>query len=112
MALIKGITIILYEKRKTGEDGFHRPIYEEIPVEVKNVLVAPDSGENVTDQTNLNGKKATYTLAIPKGDTHDWEDVTVEFFGKKWKTTGPCLEGIEDLIPLEWNKKVTVERYG
>lgn len=112
MALIKGITIILYEKTKTGEDGFNRPIYEEIPVEVKNVLVAPASGEDVTDQTNLNGKKATYTLAIPKGDTHNWEDVTVEFFGKKWKTSGPSLEGIEDLIPLGWNKKVTVERYG
>lgn len=112
MALIKGIPIILYEKEQTGVDGFNRPVYAEKPVEIKNVLVAPASAEDVTDQTNLTGKKAVYTLAIPKGDTHEWEDRTVEFFGQKWKTSGPIQEGIETLLPLEWNKKVTVEKYG
>ena len=61
---------------------------------------------------NLTGKKAVYTLAIPKGDTHDWEDKEVKFFGKRWRTFGIPLEGIEQLIPLDWNKKVMVERYG
>jgi hypothetical protein len=112
MGLIKGITIILYEKTQTGTDRFQRPVYEETPIKVKNVLVAPASAEAVTDQTNLTGKKAVYTIAIPKGDTHEWEDRTVEFFGKKWRTSGPVQEGIEDLIPLGWNKKVTVEEYG
>lgn len=37
--MLKGIDIILYEKTKTGEDGFHDPIYEESPVTVHNVLV-------------------------------------------------------------------------
>ena len=61
---------------------------------------------------NLFGKKAVYTLAIPKGDTHKWEDSVVEFFGHKWKTFGFPIEGIESNIPLDWNKKVMVERYG
>ncbi|HHJ8372345.1 hypothetical protein [Streptococcus pyogenes] len=52
-----------------------------------------------------------YTLAIPKGDNHDWGDKEVRFFGEKWRTVGLALEGIEELIPLEWNKKVMVERY-
>jgi hypothetical protein len=112
MGLIKGITVILYDKKQIGTDGFQRPIYEETPVEVKNVLVAPASGEAVIDQTNLTGKKAVYTMAIPKGDTNVWEDRVVEFLGKKWKTSGPVQEGIEDMIPLGWNKKVTVEAYG
>lgn len=112
MGLIKGITIKLYEKSQIGVDSFNHPVYEEVPIEIANVLVAPVSADDVVSQTNLNGKKAVYNLAIPKGDTHEWEDRTVEFFGKKWRTSGPVLEGIEELLPLDWNKKVMVERYG
>lgn len=110
--MLKGITVLLYEKEQAGVDGFNRPVYTENPVKVENVLVAPASAGDVTGETNLNGKKAVYTLAIPKGDMHEWEDRTVEFFGRKWKTSGPVQEGIEGMIPLGWNKKVTAERYG
>lgn len=109
---IKGITIILYEKFEAGKDDFGKSIYEEVPVEVENVLVSPTSLTDVIDQLNLHGKKAIYTLAIPKNDSHDWKDVKVEFFGEIWKTFGFPTEGIAELIPLEWNKKVMVERYG
>ena len=51
-------------------------------------------------------------MAIPKGDAHDWEDTVVEFFGEKWRTFGFQVEGIEDMIPLYWNKTIKVERYG
>ena len=53
-----------------------------------------------------------YWLAVPKGDNHHWEDAEVEFFGERWHTVGNPTQGIEDLIPLDWNKKVVVEKYG
>lgn len=109
--MLKGITIVLYEKNKIGEDEFSSPIYEESPVEIENVLVSPSSSTDIVDSLNIYGKKAVYTLAIPKGDGHNWEDVTVEFFGEKWRTFGFPTEGIKHLIPLHWNKKVMVERY-
>lgn len=109
--MIKGIPILLYEITKIGEDGFGAPIYEEIPIIVENVLVAPSSPEEITTSTNICGKKAVYTLAIPKKDDHVWEDRTVEFFGAQWRTFGFSVIGIEELIPLLWNKKVMVERY-
>lgn len=112
MGLIKGTTVVLYEKTEIGKDAFHKKIYEETQVEIKNVLIAPVSAGEILDQKNLEGRKAVYTLAIPKGDGHIWEDRTVEFFGEKWHTFGIPLTGIEDLIPLDWNKKVMVERYG
>lgn len=112
MGLIKGTTVILYEKKEIGEDAFHKKIYEEIPIEIENVLIMPTSACEILDQTNLEGRKAIYTLAIPKGDRHIWEDRTVEFFGERWHTFGIPLTGIESLIPLDWNKKVMVERYG
>lgn len=112
MAMINGITVKLYEKKEVGRDDFNAPIYEETATDVENVLVSPTSSTDIIDQMNLYGKKAVYTLGIPKGDIHNWEDATVEFFGHKWHTFGFPIEGIENLIPLGWNKKVTVERYG
>lgn len=109
--MIKGIQIILYEKKRTGTDSFNRPVYEEIPTTVENVLVAPSSADDVTNSLNLAGRKAIYTLGIPKGDTHTWEDRKVSFFGHIWKTIGIPLEGIEENLPLDWNKKVMVECY-
>ena len=111
MAKIKGITIILVDKIKTGELPSKEPIYQEIEIEVNNILVSPTSSDDVVNQLTLTGKRAVYTLAIPKNDTHDWEDKEVEFFGQRWRTFGIPLEGIEALMPLEWNKKVMVERY-
>ena len=64
----------------------------------------------ITDQ-DLQGKREVYQLAIPKGDTHEWRNRKVEFFGKTFRTVNIPEEGIEDLIPLDWNKKVKVERY-
>lgn len=111
MGKIKGITIQLIQKIETGKDPFGQPIYDNKPVDVENVLISPTSSDDVVNQLSLTGRKAVYTLAIPKGDTNDWENKEVLFFGERWRTFGIPLEGIEDLIPLEWNKKVMVERF-
>ena len=108
--MLKGIDFILYEKTQTGEDGFHDPIYEETPVTVHNVLVGEPSAEEITTELQLTGRRLAYTLAIPKGDAHDWNDVLVEFFGQHFRTCGGVVQGIERMIPLCWNKKVQVVR--
>lgn len=109
--LIRGMTIILYEKKEVGTDPFGRPITKDVPTPVDNVIVSPALSDDVTTQLNLTGKKAVYTLGIPKGDVHKWEDVEVEFFGERWKTFGLSIQGMEHHIPLDWNKKVMVERH-
>ena len=111
MAMIKGITVTLINKQEVGKDPFDNPIYDDVPIEVENVLVTPTSTDDVVDQLDLTGKKAVYTLAIPKVDDNDWEDVEVLFFGQKWRTFGFVTQGIDHLIPLDWSKKVMVERY-
>lgn len=111
MAKLKGITVTLYAKTQTGTDGFGDPVYTETEISVDDVLVYPSTSTEILEMVNLYGKKAVYTLAIPKGDANDWEDRRVSFFGEDWRTFGIPTEGIEDNIPLRWNKKVTVERY-
>ena len=76
-----------------------------------NVLVSPTKTEDIVNTLDLTGKKAVYTLAIPKNDTNNWEDAEVLFFGERWRTFGFVTQGIDHLIPLDWNKKVMVERY-
>ncbi|MGQ7567230.1 hypothetical protein ACTGWR_04265 [Streptococcus suis] len=112
MALIKGIPVVLIDKQVIGKDSFGHPKTADVEIVVENVLIAPASTEDITNQINLTGKKVVYTLAIPKGDTHNWTDSEVRFFDQRWRTVGEPLEGLEHLIPLEWNKKVQVERYG
>lgn len=107
---LHGIPVILYEKQKTGSDPFGRPEYEEVPVTVENVLVGQPTSEEIVDTFELTGKKVAYTLGIPKGDTHVWTDTRVGFFGEIFHVIGKPVQGIEDLIPLDWNKKVQVEQ--
>lgn len=109
---MKGITVTLYERTPDGKDAFNRPLYVETPVEVHNVLVAPadPGGLEVLETLNLTGRRAIYTLGLPKGDSHNWEGNKVSFFGETWQVIGIPTEGIEGLIPLQWNKKVQVDR--
>lgn len=110
---ISGITVTLYNRMQTGTDQFNAPVYSEVEEQVEDVLVAPaiQGGQDVIDQQKLYGKRAEYILAIPKGDTHDWKDKTVGFFGEKFRVFGYPSKGIEENIPLSWNKKVLVERF-
>lgn len=109
--MLNGIPVTLYTVTQTGTDDFNRPIYAETAVTVNDVLIAPLSDTEILDTVNLTGKKAVYQLGIPKGDTHDWENRRVSFFGKDWRVIGHPTEGIEAMIPLRWNKKVRVESY-
>ena len=111
MTMIKGITVTLISKQKVDEDPFGSPVYADVPIEVENVLVTPTSSEDITNQLDITGKKAVYTLAIPKTDDSVWENQEVHFFNKKWRVFGMETQGIDHLIPLDWNRKVMVERY-
>lgn len=111
MTLIKGIPVIIIVQREVDIDPFGRPIQEEVQEIVPNVLVSPMSSEDVVNEQNLSGRRAIYQLAIPKGDQHAWEDAQVIFFGHRWRVIGLPEEGIDSLLPLDWNRKVKVERY-
>lgn len=108
---IHGVDVTLYEKKQTGTDPMGNPVFEEIPVVVSNVLIGSPGAQDVKSLQDLTGRTCVYTLGLPKGDTHDWENRRVHFFGDDFMTFGIPTNGIEDLIPLEWNKKVMVERY-
>lgn len=66
---------------------------------VGNVLI----GEPSADGREL-------TLAIPKGDTRNWADKIVTVRGHDFRTIGLPQQGMEENIPLCWNKKVRIKQ--
>lgn len=110
--LIHGITIKLWQKTEFGvRDRFNRLIKTDKQyVSVDNVLVQPLSEQEIQDMLNMTGRKAVYRLCLPKGDSHDWTDARVSFFGADWRVVGDTIEYIEDLVPLAWNKQIRVEK--
>ena len=110
-----GRTIILYDRVQIGVDPVGRPVYEETPTEVDNVLIGEPTDQEVLDVLNLTGKRTAYVLAIPKGDFHIWTDRRVElpsdFPPGKYRVIGKPIGGQEELIPLSWNKKARIEMY-
>ena len=119
MARLKGTTVILYKQVLIGYDDFGAPIYEEVPVQVDNVLVGEPSTDDITTSTSLFGKTIQYMLAIPKGDTNDWTNKKVSWtdaYGvvHTVKTFGFPITGIEAHLPpqIPWHMKVRCEAYG
>lgn len=115
MTHLNTVTVFLITKTQTGVDVFNHPIYTETETEVDGVLVGEPSTDDITTSINIYGKKAGATLAIPKGDTHDWTDTTVRLpapWNGVYKTIGVPKYGIESNIPLDWNGKVLLEKYG
>ena len=109
---MKGTTVQLLVKTKTGEDGFGKPIYSVQWVDVPDVLVGSPSTDDITSTLQLYGKKVAYVLGIPKNDTHNWVDATVKIWGDKYQTIGYPMTGEQENIPLRWGKNVKVEAYG
>lgn len=109
--MIKGIDVVLIERTSTGKkDDFNMEVFEENePVIIHNVLVGSPTSEEIVDTLNLYAKKIDYVIAVPKGDEHRWEDSRVKFFGRTFAVVGIPTMGIEENIPLCWNKKVKVE---
>ena len=109
---MRGMTVTLYEEQVIGSDMIGSPIYEEVPVEVNNVLIGEPSSEDIVGSQDLYGKTISYMLGIPKGDTHVWHDRDLYIFGERFRTIGYPMTGIQDNIPLRWGQNVKVERYG
>lgn len=117
MPKLKGVSIIIEVKTQTGTDPFGKPIFSTTWDTVDNVLVGQPDPEEVKQTLDIQGKKVIYKLAIPKGDAHDWENVRVMLpqpysFAGTYMTVGFPISGIDELIPLSWNQKVLLERYG
>lgn len=108
--MIKGITVRLINQIPAGKNELDEPITVPTWEDVENVLPGQPSSEQIVTDQQLYGKRAVYNLCIPKGDTHQWEDAEVVFFGAKYHTFGPLVEYVEANCPTPWNRWIRCER--
>lgn len=111
---MKGVTVTLTKKTQTGTDAFGQPVYSTTTIDVSDVLVGEPTTDDITNNLTMYGKRIVYTLAIPKGDANEWEDTYVTLpapMSGTFHTVGIPTAGIEENIPLRWNKKVHLERF-
>lgn len=109
--MIRGISVTLTERTQTGVNEINEPVYEETESVVENVLVGSPKTDELSDALKLYGKHLAYTLYIPKGDSHNWENAKVTFYGRTFRTFGLPMTLIEENIPeaVSWNARIQVE---
>lgn len=110
---LKGITIQLKVKTKTGENSFGEPVFTDGWEDVADVLVGQPTTEDMPTNGEPDGRRVDYVMAIPKGDTHVWTDAEVKLpepFAGTYRTVGFPVAGIDEMLPLRWNKKVKICR--
>ncbi len=112
---MRGITVTLYKKTADSTDPFGATAWKETAETVDNVLVGQPTTDEITESTDLYGKRIDFVLGIPKGDAHEWQDRRVEWtdaYGRtvKCETVGFPLTGVEHLVPGPWHMKVRCRR--
>ncbi len=105
-----GESVVLTVKTQSGVDAFNDPVYTETQETVANVLIGQPTAEEAQSSIDLYGARCEVMLGIPKGDTHEWENTTVTFWGRTWHTIGPVIMGIEANVPTMWHKKIRCAR--
>lgn len=104
------IPVTLYEKVQDGTDDFGVPTYAENAVVIDKCLVAMGQHNQLMDNNTIQVALDTFTIAIPKGDTHDWRNSIVEFslggIEFRCKTNSDYLLGVEEAMPLMWHKQI------
>lgn len=110
---MRGVTVILKEKTQTGTDALGQPVYEISDVPIEDVLIGRPEATDVQNALTLYGKRISYSLSIPKGDTHVWYKSQVEL-PAPWNATfnviGDAVETIDANTPTRWNRIVLLER--
>lgn len=104
------IPVKLHEKIANGFDGFGVPTYTEHIKYINNCFVVIGNHYQLLDNNTSLVALDEFTIAIPKGDNHEWRNSIVEFklggIDYKCKTHGDYLLGVEEAMPLMWHKQI------
>lgn len=110
---MRGVTVILKEKTKTGTDALGQDVFTTKDVSIDDVLVGKPESTDIQNALTLYGSKIAYTLSIPKGDTHIWEKSQVVLpapWSETFDVIGKPEETIDANTPTRWNRVVQLER--
>lgn len=106
-------TIVLeFKKRvKTGQkDGLNDPIYEEQTFSISDCLIAPITEPlDRIESSALDRDIAIVRIHLPKSDSTDISDSSVDYGGQTWRVVGKPVAFMNDNTPTIWNRYVRAE---
>lgn len=106
---LRGETVEVRTYGQTGTDAYNAPTAEATVVTVDNVLVAPQTGEDLDEERPL-GTLSDYTLYFPKAyDGPPLENAEVRVRGDWLRVVGHPDVFDQALCPTDWNMVVNVE---
>jgi hypothetical protein len=110
--MLNRTTVTLYNKVEGAVDEFNRPVETDSnPITVSGCVVGQPTSDDVTNEMNLSGKRISYWIFIPNGDTHTWENSYVVIGSRKYSTIGIPVESFADMKMIPCNRKIAVEVY-
>lgn len=108
---MRGETIIVERRVKTGVDEGNNPIYETELEQVSNVLVGPPNGKNATDSNRPDGVQIDADLYFPRryaGAPLQGQSIIVR--ERRYRVVGDPLPIDGGMTPTDWNMTVPVTR--
>lgn len=103
-----GETVVVLDRKQVGVDGFNNPIWEDEPVNVANVLVAPVDGEDNIATTRPEGTRVRYTLYFPKTFEDELEGLKIIVRGEQLRVIGKPDHYDPVNCPTKWWQVVKV----
>lgn len=101
-----------FKKRvPTGaKDGLNDPIYSETTIEISDCLIAPITEPlDRVESAALDRDVAIVRIHLPKSDTRDISDSTVDYGGQTWRVIGKPVAFMDENTPTIWNRYVRAE---
>lgn len=106
-----GETVVIHRRTQSGTNGHGQPVYTWSTEGVENVLVAPGSAADVTENARPDGTTIAWTLYFPKTFTGPLRGAKVSVRGEApAAVVGDPKPYRLEATPTEWNMTVELER--
>lgn len=102
VTLLKGETVLVQTRTKTGVDAFNSPIYTTSEVSVANVLVSPSTPADNISAMHPEGVRVKYMLHFPKSYTGNLQGLKIRVRGSLYDVIGSPDHYTLENTPGEW----------
>lgn len=107
--MIRGETVWVLDRSRTGVDAHGNALYESKRVEVEDVLVCPRPPREAPEDNRPNGAVVAFTLHFPKSYDGDLYGKSVEVRGRTCRVLGRPMRYASGNVPGRWNMAVEAE---
>lgn len=107
---MRGITLSFIQKVENGTDEFNNATHTTQTIEIANCLIAQVT--EPTDRVESAALERNVTMVrihLPKADTRDVSNSTVDYRGETFRTIGRPVAFMTENTPTDWDRYLRAE---